>query len=198
MEYSVEYISQEGIHHFLAVTKKYTTGSPNFIETGHLEPAEIKDDALTNIKKVIPHALDSLHITNGASHSEIKISNDGDIKIIEIGARMGGDCIGSHLVELSTGIDFVKAVIDVALSRDIDLQPKKANHYAAVDYIFSVDDYDKTLREIEKAGLAVKFCMRDDALNVEVHDSSARPACVVFCGDNCESMKKILDIGNGK
>ena len=45
------------------------------------------------------------------------ISNDenGEIKIIEIGARMGGDFIGSTLVELSTGIDFVNAVIQVAL-----------------------------------------------------------------------------------
>ena len=37
-EYSVECISYHGEHHFLALTKKYTTGAPHFIETGHLEP----------------------------------------------------------------------------------------------------------------------------------------------------------------
>ena len=31
---------------------------------------------------------------------------------------MGGDCIGSDLVQLSTGVDFVKAVIDVALGKN--------------------------------------------------------------------------------
>jgi hypothetical protein len=34
---------------------------------------------------------------------------------MEIGARMGGDFIGSDLVELSTGYDYLKGVIEVAL-----------------------------------------------------------------------------------
>lgn len=63
--------------------------------------------------------MDSLKIVNGASHSEIKIDQDGNIKLIEIGGRMGGDCIGSDLVQLSTGVDFVKAVIDVALGKTL-------------------------------------------------------------------------------
>ena len=38
-EYSAECISWKGKHQLLAITKKYTTGAPNFIETGHLEPS---------------------------------------------------------------------------------------------------------------------------------------------------------------
>ena len=68
-------------------------------------------------KKVVFHALDSLEITYGASHTELKIAKDGTIALIEIGGRMGGDFIGSNLVQLSTGIDFVKAVIDISLGR---------------------------------------------------------------------------------
>ncbi len=45
----------------------------------------------------------------------MKIDEDGNIRVIEIGARMGGDFIVSNLVQLSTGYDFVKGVIDVAL-----------------------------------------------------------------------------------
>lgn len=113
-EYSVEYISYNGVHTFLAITHKYTTGAPNFIETGHLEPAPIDEELLTKVKEIVTHALDSLDIKNGASHSELKIAKDGTIRLIEIGARMGGDCIGSDLVRYSTGYDFVKMVIDVA------------------------------------------------------------------------------------
>ena len=60
-------------------------------------------------------ALDALHIQYGASHSELKITKNDDIRVIEIGARMGGDFIGSNLVQLSTGYDFLKGVIEVAL-----------------------------------------------------------------------------------
>lgn len=139
-EYSVECISWKGTHYFLALTQKYTTGAPNFIETGHLEPAQMSEELLFKVKQVVFHALDSLKITNGASHSELKITEDGTITLIEIGGRMGGDCIGSNLVELSTGIDFVKAVIQVALGYEPDLTSQHEGGVAAVRYIFSKED----------------------------------------------------------
>ena len=43
-EYSIEAISYRGHHSILAITKKYTTGAPYFIETAHVEPAPIDDD----------------------------------------------------------------------------------------------------------------------------------------------------------
>ena len=139
-EYSVEYISYHGKHHFLAITLKYTTGSPHFIETGHLEPAPVDNETLCSIKKVVEHALDSLELTEGASHSELKIDDNGNIKIIEIGGRMGGDCIGSDLVHFSTGIDFVKAVIDVACGKEPDLIPDQEPQAARVVFIISEED----------------------------------------------------------
>ena len=64
---------------------------------------------------ITKRALSALGITNGASHSEYRITKDSRIYVIEIGARMGGDFIGSDLVQLSTGYDFVRGVIEVAL-----------------------------------------------------------------------------------
>ena len=116
-EYSVEYISFNGEHHFLAVTQKYTTGEPHFIETAHVEPACLSNDILEKVKKIIPKALDALDIKYGASHSEIKIDSYGNISVIEIGARMGGDCIGSDLVMYSTGLDYLRMVIDVSCGK---------------------------------------------------------------------------------
>jgi len=116
-EYSCECISYKGKHHFLAFTKKYTTGAPNFIETGHCEPSDIKPEIQEEIKQNIFKALDALNIQNSASHTEFKIDENGNFGIIEIGARMGGDCIGSDLVKISTGYDFVKMVIDVAVRK---------------------------------------------------------------------------------
>ena len=68
-EYSVEYISFKGKHTFLAMTLKYTTGAPCFIETGHKEPAPVDPETLERVKKITEHALDSLGIENGASHT---------------------------------------------------------------------------------------------------------------------------------
>ena len=133
-EYSCECISYKGKHYFLSFTKKYTTGSPHFIETGHSEPSDINQDYQEDIKNEIFKALTALNIQNGASHTEFKIDKNGKIKIIEIGARMGGDCIGSDLVRISTGMDFMKMVIDVACGKKPD---------------FTIDDL-KEMEEFQK------------------------------------------------
>ena len=114
-EISVESISFKGEHNILQITDKVTTGAPFFVELEHHQPSTLSDEIKEKIKDIVRHALDALHIQYGASHSELKITEDGDIRVIEIGARMGGDFIGSNLVKLSTGYDFLKGVIDVAL-----------------------------------------------------------------------------------
>lgn len=147
-EYSCECITQNGIHHFLAFTKKYTTGSPAFIETGHCQPSDIPEEMQKTIKKEIFKALDALEIKNSASHTEFKIDGD-DFNIIEIGARMGGDCIGSDLVYLSTGRDFMKMVIDVACGNELEISPSNEQRPVEIHFIFNRDDLDK-LDEIKR------------------------------------------------
>ena len=44
--------------------------------------------------------------------------------MVELGARMGGDCITTHLVPLSTGIDMVGNTIRIALGEESDLEQK--------------------------------------------------------------------------
>ncbi len=179
-EYSVEYISCKGKHHFLALTLKHTTGDPYFIETGHLEPAPIDDDILDKIKQIITHALNTLEISNGASHSEIKIDAEGNIKIIEIGARMGGDCIGSDLVYYSTGYDFVKMVIQVACGEILDLAKNAEVFPVESVFIFTQEDID----EFEK----IKSETPDKIIKIvdfhpenigHITDSSNRAGCYI-------------------
>ena len=182
-EYSVEFVSWQGEHHFLAITKKYTTGAPHFIETAHIEPAPLSDEKYEEVKSVVRHALDSLQIKNGASHSELKISEDGRIAIIEIGGRMGGDCIGSDLVQLATGVDFVKAVIQVALGETPDLTKHNASKQAAIRFIFSQEDVD-VLDQIKKEH--PKCVVREDVQEItegEVTDSSTRFGYYLLCSD---------------
>lgn len=114
-EISVESISYEGKHTILQITDKVTTGAPFFVELEHHQPSSLPGIIKDGVKEIVIKALDALHIQYGASHSELKISEDGDIRVMEIGARMGGDFIGSDLVRLSTGYDFLKGVIEVAL-----------------------------------------------------------------------------------
>ncbi len=114
-EISVEFISYRGIHYPLQITDKVTTGAPHFVELEHHQPAKLEDNLYKTIYGLTERALNALGVSDGASHSEYRITDKGRVVVMEIGARMGGDFIGSDLVQLSTGYDFLAGVIDVAL-----------------------------------------------------------------------------------
>ena len=196
-EYSVEYISWEGEHHFLALTKKYTTGAPGFIETAHLEPAPVDEDLLCRIKKVVSHALNSLGIRYGASHSEVKISDSGDIVIIEIGGRMGGDNIGSSLVELSTGYDYLGAVIDVCLGKAPSFETQKKG-FAGIRFVFSEEDKDVLERiKIEAPGMIIEEDVHEIGSEA-VTDSSTRFGFYTIYSDNLYDVQRFMPVDSDR
>ena len=146
-EISVEFISYKGVHYPLQITDKVTTGAPHFVELEHHQPADLTKEKYVEIYDLTRRALNALGVTNGASHSEYKITADGKVYVMEIGARMGGDFIGSDLVQLSTGYDFMKGVIDVALGRFEE--PAFGEHcYAGVYFLCEETKHlQKTIQE---------------------------------------------------
>lgn len=191
-EYSMECISYEGEHHFLAVTKKYTTGSPHFIETGHIEPSDLDAETVERAKSVIFRALDALDIKYGASHSEFKVDSNGAVKIIEIGSRMGGDCIGSDLVRLSTGYDFVRMVIQTALGQKPDFDKVCEPRNAGIRFIMSHQDrLNYEVLKKDRPELIYRASeMKDD--NAKVIDSSSRFGFYIITSEHREDLLNIL------
>lgn len=191
-EYSVEYISYQKKHFFLALTQKFTTGSPHFIETGHIEPANIDERKLGEIKEIVCAVLDSVGFENGASHTELKIDGDGNIFIIEIGGRMGGDFIGSSLVPISTGIDFVRAVIQIALGETPDFSIRQIPKIAAVRFIFGEKDKNvlKNLQKHHPEHL-VEYMINSNS-DGPILDSSNRYGYFLMQADSTEDIRKYL------
>lgn len=119
-EVSVETLAIDGEVHVIQITDKITTGAPHFVEMGHTQPTRL--GCADEIKKVAIAANKTVGIENGPSHTEIIVTNVGP-KIVEIGARLGGDCITTHLVPLSTGVNMVEACIRIALGEKPDIIP---------------------------------------------------------------------------
>jgi biotin carboxylase len=102
-EFSVETLSQHGIHNIIDITEKSVLGYPYFVEQRHIIPANINKEQKQEISKMVIRLLDACEFNNCAGHTEIKLTKDGP-RIIETGARIGGDYITSDLVPLATGI----------------------------------------------------------------------------------------------
>lgn len=165
-EYSVEYISCRGKHYFLAITEKTTSGEPWFIEMSHIQPAPVSDRRKQRIIEVSEHALDTLQLMDGAAHIELKADENDNIKIVEIGGRMGGGFIGSDLVPLSTGYDFVGEVIRIAMGEEIE---------------------EPDVRQLRKVG--IKFITRKKDLEEYRMRKEKDPGCIIR-----ESVDETVDL----
>lgn len=164
-EISVEFISYQGVHYPLQITDKVTTEAPHFVEIAHHQPANLSKAQYDEIYDLTKRALTALGVTNGASHSEYRITKDGKIYVMEIGARMGGDFIGSDLVQLSTGYDFLRGVIEVALGTFNPPQLREHN-YSGVYFLSETTAHLKPI--IEQHALP-------EIVKAEINDIELRP-----------------------
>ena len=193
-EFSAEGITYNGEHKFLTITRKATTGAPHFIETGHIEPAGLNKDMEEKIYNELTKALTALKITNSATHSEFKITPNGDIRIIEIGARMGGDCIGSDLVQISTGYDFIKMVIDVAMGNKPSFEKVTEPKIAVIRFIFNKEDLENFEKVKSETPELIYFVSKiEDISSHKVVDSSSRFGFYILACENKEKIRWLLN-----
>ena len=177
-EYSAECIVYHSKVNILAYTQKITTGFPHYIEKGHKQPSDLTDVQKTIVSRVIERAIKALGITDSAAHVEFRVLDNNEIGIIEIGARMGGDCIGTDLTPISTGMDYIKMVIDVACGNEPDFSVESEPKSVQINYIISEDDiqYYKT---IENDRIVRKSVFNSD-FDVQVTDSSNRHGYYIY------------------
>ena len=148
-EVSVETLAINGKVHIIQITDKLTTGAPYFVEMGHSQPSRLSAEIQDQIRAVAAAANKAIGIENGPSHTEIKVTDDGP-KIVELGARLGGDCITTHLVPLSTGVDMVESTIKIALGEEPDVQPKW-NKGSAIRYFKTKNGIIRSVKGLDEA-----------------------------------------------
>lgn len=148
-EVSVEVMVVSGEVNILQVTDKITTGAPHFVEMGHTQPSRLREAEVNTIKDLASRAVKAIGIENGPAHVEIKLTDKGP-KMIELGARMGGDCITTHLVPLSTGVDMVRSTIEIACGEETDIKPKYSKG-SAIRYFKTESGIIKNIKGVEEA-----------------------------------------------
>lgn len=145
-EVSVEIMVVEGEPHILAITDKYITPPPYFVELAHCEPSRLDEETQNRIREVASQAVRAIGIENAPAHVEVKVTPEGP-KIVELAARLGGDFITSRLVPLSTGIDMVGASVLLATGEKPDLtQTRKQG--AAIHFIHAKEDQQGVIEKI--------------------------------------------------
>lgn len=187
-EVSVEVFVDNKVVYVIQITDKITTGIPYFVEMGHTQPSALSHDIQSEIRKVTKQAIEALNINNGPAHVELKITSSG-VKIVEVGARLGGDHITTDLVLLSTGIDMVQLAVKSALGEEIKIS-KSSNKASAIRYFNKSIDYNDQL--IKK--ITYKFHIESRKIK-EIRSSNDRQGYYIINGNDLsdidEKLKKL-------
>lgn len=104
----------------LIYARKLLAFPPYFEEVGHIvAPKEALVDDPGWVDSVLVGAHRGLGIDNAATHTEIRLTDDGP-RVVEVNGRSGGDLI-PYLGALAMGIDLPLAIADIAAGVDPDL-----------------------------------------------------------------------------
>lgn len=149
-EFSVEALAWNGRIEILAITDKFTTGKPHFVEMGHSQPTQLNAKEVSAVREAAILGIRALGLEGCAAHAEIKLAPDGPY-LMEIGARLGGDFITTELVPRSTGIDMVAAAIRLSLGEEPDLTPLRPSQGVAIRYLAPLPGTVKSIEGVLKA-----------------------------------------------
>jgi len=151
-EISVETLVQGNKIHIIQITDKIVSAPPYNVELGHIQPSRY-EYLRPAIEKLLQDIVDKLNLNNCALHPEMKVYNNR-LTLIEIGPRLGGDFITSHLVPLSTGINIEKQLINITLGKMIRISPNKA---ASMVFFLNLPINSIISKTISKSEIIEKF-----------------------------------------
>ncbi|MCY0909705.1 MAG: hypothetical protein OWR62_15090, partial [Sulfobacillus thermotolerans] len=105
----------------------------HFVEVGHAFPAPITPSQQAAIEGVVREALSELHVTMGASHTEVIWDRQRGPVVVETHTRPGGDHI-PELVQLASGYDQYALAIASCLAEWPPWHPPHYRQAAVITY----------------------------------------------------------------
>ena len=144
-EVLVDSISYNGKHFISAIKDKVMSGAPYFMDMGYNMPSQLSQSTIAKIEVELGKSLDALHFKYGESHSDLMISDDGEVYVIEVNSCSNND-ESYDMIQYSTGIDFLKMAIKLALGywEDPVIVPR---YYSGVYYLCEGNEWVKQVIE---------------------------------------------------
>jgi biotin carboxylase len=130
-EVSLEGYSVAGRFVPVALTDKLT--DERFLEIGHQQPSAQAREVFETVAEHAARALAALGVTDGVTHSELRLTTRGPV-LIETHTRMGGGSL-HVLTQLTTGVDLADLMVAFALGEATSAQPAATGRGAAIRFL---------------------------------------------------------------
>lgn len=203
IEYGVESFVENGEPRVLAVMQKKMTEPPYYAELGHGLPSGLSEAMETKVKCCVKTAIKALQLTFGSVNMDLLITEAGSVHIVDIGARMGGNLIGSHIVPLGTGVDYMGNMIRAAVGDPTEwpcdeaavIQPVATRLLALTPGVVAgLPDMEAIARQ---NGVVIEHHLSDGAAINEYHTNLDGMGYVVATGGTFDDARQRADAALG-
>jgi biotin carboxylase len=121
-EISVESLVVDGVTHSVAIHDKPLPTGPTFEEVYACTPTRLPAAVVDRVYAATRAVHRAMGITIGPTHVEFRLRDGVEPVILEAAARMGGGPI-YRSVQLSTGVDMVEGILELACGRQPTIEP---------------------------------------------------------------------------
>ncbi|MCD4679462.1 MAG: ATP-grasp domain-containing protein [Bacteroidales bacterium] len=122
-QFSIETITSRGNHYIVGITKEIMSGPPYFVERTDIISIDLYKNYISKFQEYINILLDSLGITVGPCHIEVKVNTNG-IFLIEIASRSG--LLRDRLITASKSSNYNELILKSYLDQEIKESDIKA------------------------------------------------------------------------
>ena len=187
---------REGSIIFFQLTKKYV--NDRFVPFAHVVPLDINTPDIRKIKNFFIILIEKFNIVNAVFDIDIRINKNGP-HIIELGGRLGGNCI-PLLLQYYTNVDLIKEVITMSLGMPNEINVQCAQSHYAVQILGSPKN--GKLKEIKDIH---NFIKKNDLMEMQIdyptgaevksfENSTNRLGHVIFKADTSEALEDTIHI----
>lgn len=118
-ELSVDAVAWDSEVRITGIADRIIEREPFFVEIGHNMPSALPADVLAEAQQVMIAAMGALGLHTGAAKGDLKVTSAG-VKVGEIAARLSGGWMSSHTYPLHSGVNLLRAAIQIALGEAPD------------------------------------------------------------------------------
>lgn len=186
-EYGAEAFVYNGKVHVLGIMLKRMTSPPYYAELGHIMPCGLSVETENKVRGCVEKAIKALGINFGSVNMDILITPKAEVHIVDVGARMGGNLIGTHVIHFGAGIDYVENMIRATLGEEADFTPKRKPRCVATRILALSAGKIKRLPEFSKIAsenVMLEHHLREGDEIREYHTNLDGFGYTVALGDN--------------
>lgn len=133
-QFDVQTLSQSGHHSVVGVIEEFYTFESEYpVAHSFVCPPLDAPRAVERVTSRVPALLDKIGIRNGACHIEFRMGSEDDLRIIDFGARMGGNN-WSDIVQLATDFDYLRGLLDVTLGEALMFEQRQPLRRVILSY----------------------------------------------------------------